>query len=53
MSDHTRENLLRLMAAGGLSMRNLTRKVPVTGSARGATSRTTPVAVTWCVNGTP
>ncbi len=35
------------IAAGGLFRRTFTRKVPVTGSARGATSRTVPVAVTF------
>ena len=37
----------RRIAAGGSIRRILTRNVPVTGSARGATSRTTPFAVTF------
>ena len=37
----------RRIAGGGLLSRTLTRNVPVTGSARGATSRTVPVATTF------
>ena len=37
----------RRIAGGGSLSRTLTRNVPVTGSARGATSRTVPVATTF------